>query len=95
MSKEYNSNRQRLADKLKNEPIQTPIQEVRPIETPVAKRPNTKQADGTDEIHVNFWGLLRLKHYSVQSRKSIKQIILEALEAWGGRVLADSRSLSF
>lgn len=86
MSKEYNSNRQRLTDKLKSEPVQTPIQEVRPVEKPVAKKPNTKRTGDIDETHVNFWGpsglVLRLKHYSVQSGKSIKQIIVEALEAY-------------
>lgn len=85
MSQEYKDNRKLLGAMIKSDPPKTPIQEVRPVEQPVERKPNTKRVGEADETHVNFWGptplVLRLKHYSVQSGKSIKQIIVEALDA--------------
>lgn len=80
-----------LSDKLKSEPIKTPVQEVRPVEPQsiagAARAPKEPiEPAPAKEAHVNFWTsnelMKRLKVYSAQSGKSIKQICSEALEAY-------------
>lgn len=77
MKKDYTDNRKKLAERIKNEPVQTPIQEVRPV-----KEVNTEK----EESHVNFWlpsSLMdSIKLVSVKQRKSIKQIGKEAFELY-------------
>lgn len=74
---EYEEGRKKLAGLLKTEPIKTPIQEVRPI---VEDRKSEPQA------HLNFWVpdelMTRLKVHSAKTKKSIKQIGIEAIEAY-------------
>lgn len=94
MSKQnYKETMKGLSDKLKSQPIKTPIQEVRPVNSQPIAGAAPAQKDSIDpipakEAHVNFWTSLdlmkRLKMYSAQSGKSIKQICTEALEAYLG-----------
>ena len=57
---DYQTNRQKLGEFLKNEPARTPIQEVRPIEPsgPLAPTPVVTDASSPPakkDAHVNFW----------------------------------------
>lgn len=87
MGNDYQDNRKKLGAMLKSEPSQTPIQEVRPVE-PVtkAKAKSNKEASKPDEEYINFWAPAELvqwvKIHSVTSKKSIKQVCIEALEAY-------------
>jgi 5,10-methylenetetrahydrofolate reductase len=78
MAKEYKDSLKQLGDRLKNEPINTPIQEVRPVEKPATA---PKQ-----EAHVNFWVpdelMERLKIHAAKNKKTIKQIGIEAFEQY-------------
>jgi len=81
MSKDYQDNRKKLGAMLKSETPKTPIQEVRPVPSP------EPVADaGHRSSHLNFWVedqlMQRLKVYAAKSRKTIKQIGKEALEAY-------------
>ena len=73
MSKDYKENRSKLADKIKNAPPKTQIQEVRPIEE---KKPKEQ------ETHVNFWATTsvmdEIKILSIRHKKTIKQLATEA-----------------
>ena len=85
MKKDYNSNRQLLSERLKTETPKTPIQEVRPVETPI--QPNEKSASvKVQEAHVNFWLpkelMQRVKVSSATTGKTIKQIGIEAFELY-------------
>lgn len=75
MASNYQDNRKKLAERLKTEPAKVPVQEVRPVEP-------TRQAK--KEAHVNFWIpeelMEQVKLYAVKSKKSIKQIGIEAFE---------------
>lgn len=92
MSKQnYKETMKGLSEKLKSQPPKTPIQEVRPVESQPIAGAAPAQKDTVEpilpkEAHVNFWTSLdlmkRLKVYSAQSGKSIKQICTEALEAY-------------
>jgi hypothetical protein len=87
MSKEYKNNRSRLAERLKSEPVQTPIQEVRPIaDQPVPSKATAKVKRAESETHINFWADEelgeRLRIHAVKSKKTIKQICVEALEKY-------------
>lgn len=74
MKKDYQDNRQKLAERIRKEPVQTPIQEVRPI------------LEVKEESHINFWipsSLMdSIKMLSIKQRKSIKQIGQEAFELY-------------
>ncbi|ADB42940.1 hypothetical protein [Spirosoma linguale] len=89
MAKEYKQTLKGLSEKLKSEPIKTPIQEVRPVEPEAPAKPQVEvvnQASTKKEAHMNFWvpeGLMeRLKIHSAINKKTIKQIGIEALEAY-------------
>ncbi|GAB3719665.1 hypothetical protein GCM10027592_63260 [Spirosoma flavus] len=81
MAKEYKNSLKELSNKLKSEPIKTPIQEVRPVEE---KPKDPKPAKS--EYHLNIWMPdslgNRLKIHAVNSKKSIKQLTIEALEQY-------------
>ncbi|GAB4042053.1 hypothetical protein [Spirosoma jeollabukense] len=88
MAKEYKNTMKALSDKLNSEPIKTPIQEVRPVESaaaPSAPQPETVNTP-RKETHVNFWVpeelMERLKIHAAKSKKTIKEIGNEALEAY-------------
>lgn len=76
MKSEYQDNRKRLAEMIKTEPTKTPIQQVTPV---IVKEEKT-------ESHVNFWIpsdlMEQLKLRAVKSKKSIKQIGIEAFESY-------------
>jgi hypothetical protein len=81
--------RQVLEDN-KAKPVQTPIQEVRPVDentsAPKPRKPATRsKSKDNGDVHVNFWidKALgdRLKIYSAKERKSITQLCIELLEA--------------
>ncbi|MCK8496031.1 hypothetical protein M0L20_29465 [Spirosoma sp. RP8] len=86
MSKQYKDSLKGLGERLKSEPPKTPIQEVRPVESQPAPAPvkTTTQGQKKKESHVNFWMpeelMERLKIYSAKSKKSIKQLGIEAIE---------------
>ena len=73
MQKDYQDNRAKLADKIKNAPTKVPIQEVKLIEE---KKPKEEQA------HVNFWTssviMDEIKILSIKNKKTIKQLGEEA-----------------
>lgn len=77
MKSDYNEKRGKFAEMLKSKPVAVPVQEVRPVEVKPEKEP---------EAHVNFWIpeplMERIKLHAVKSKKSIKQIGIEAFEAY-------------
>lgn len=84
MSKQYKETMKGLGDRLKKEEVKIPIQEVRPVADP-AQASTTKPAT-PKEAHVNFWVpdklMERIKIHAAVSRKSIKEIGIEALEMY-------------
>ena len=88
MSNDYQNNRKRLGAMLKTETPKTPIQEVRPVEQPpvVEEKIKVEGINQRGEAHVNFWIpeelMEQLKIHAVKSRKTIKQVGIEALEAY-------------
>lgn len=87
---DYKKTMSELGAKLKDEPVKTPIQEVRPVE-PARTAPAKTEINETPkkEAHVNFWVpdelMERLKIHAAKSRKTIKQIGVEALEQYLGK----------
>ena len=87
MAKEYKASLKQLGDRLKSEPVKTPIQEVRPVEA-VPEKQTTQKAEANKgaEVHFNFWGerslMQRVKIHSARTGKSIKEICTEALEQY-------------
>lgn len=74
-----------LGDKLASEPVSLPIQEVRPVEPASAgAAPTEKINTAKKDSHINFWVpeelMERLKIHAARSKKTIKQIGIEALE---------------
>jgi hypothetical protein len=73
MKQNYQDNRSKLADKIKNTSTKVPIQEVRLVEEKKVK---------DAEIHVNFWAssqvIDEIKIISIKSKKTIKQLGTEA-----------------
>jgi|AntRauTorckE5430_2_1112549.scaffolds.fasta_scaffold12322_3 hypothetical protein len=78
MKTDYAANRKKLADRVKKEPVNIPIQEVRQIAKP------------KDETHVNFWMptdlMDEIKVLSIRRKKTIKQLGIEAFS----RLLKDN-----
>lgn len=76
MKSEYQDNRKKLAEMIRSEPTKTPIQQVRPV---IAK-------EDKSESHINFWIpselMDQLKLQAIKSKKSIKQIGIEAFQAY-------------
>lgn len=76
MKNEYQDNRKKLAEMIKTEPNKTPIQQVSPVTL----------KENKSESHINFWIpsdlMEELKLRAVKSKKSIKQIGIEAFEAY-------------
>lgn len=70
MKTDYATNRRKLADRVKKEPVNIPIQEVR------------QTAKSKKESHVNFWMptdlMDEIKVLSIRQKKSIKQLGIEA-----------------
>lgn len=85
MAKDYKETMKGLSEKLKSEPITTPIQEVRPV-APGSSMQDVKKAeiDKGSEAHFNFWAprslMKRVKQHSLDSGMSIKEICITALE---------------
>lgn len=73
---DYKNKLGNLADKLKKEPPQTPIQEVHPVKM--------DQVDKEEEAQLNTWipkGLLkRMKSYGIDEDLSLKDINILALK---------------
>jgi len=73
---DYKNKLGNLADKLKKEPPQTPIQEVHPVKT--------DQVNKEEEAQLNTWipkGLLkRMKSYGIDEDLSLKDINILALK---------------
>jgi len=73
---DYKNKLGNLADKLKKEPPQTPIQEVHPVKM--------DQVDKEEEAQLNTWipkGLLkRMKSYGIDEDLSLKEINILALK---------------
>lgn len=73
MNSDYQDNRSKLADRVKNAPMRIPMQEVRPLEE---KKPKI------EEVHVNFWAPVdimdEVKILSIRNKKTIKQLAIEA-----------------
>ena len=73
---DYKNKLGNLADKLKKEPLQTPIQEVHPVKM--------DQVDKEEEAQLNTWipkGLLkRMKSYGIDEDLSLKDINILALK---------------
>ena len=82
---EYSDTMRKLSAMVKDKPVSTPIQEVRPVEppTPQPVKANSKAAG---KSHLNCWIpnelMQQLKFHAVRSGKSIKQISIEALEQY-------------
>ncbi|GGH55835.1 hypothetical protein GCM10007423_63810 [Dyadobacter endophyticus] len=76
MNKEYDENRSRLAGMIKNKPSTAPIQQVKPIVPKEEK----------DVSHLNFWIptelFNELKMHAIRTGSSIKQVGIDALEAY-------------
>lgn len=74
MKTNYAANRKKLADRVKKEPVNVPIQEVRQVVKSKAKEEK--------ESHVNFWMptdlMDEIKVLSIRQKKSIKQLGIEA-----------------
>ncbi|AUD07002.1 hypothetical protein [Spirosoma pollinicola] len=83
MAKEYKDAMSKLGTMLKQEPIKTPIQEVRPVD-PEPNPPTAKKEN--PDAHFNFWGprslMKRVKQHSVDTGMSIKDICIAALEQY-------------
>lgn len=79
---DYKKTMSELGAKLLTEKPQTPIQEVRPVSGAAPGKVNKAK----QETHVNFWVpdelMERVKIRAAKSRKSIKQIGVEALEQY-------------
>lgn len=71
---EYNQKRNELAERLKNQPSETPIQKVEPI----------KETEKVQEQQLNVWIpktlMKRLKNVAVEQDKSLKEIIIELID---------------
>ncbi|WP_138485048.1 hypothetical protein [Dyadobacter bucti] len=76
MGKDYDENRSRLAGMIKSKPSTAPIQQVKPIVSKEEK----------DESHLNFWIptelFNELKMHAIRTGSSIKQVGIDALEAY-------------
>ncbi len=92
MAKDYKGVMKGLSDKLKNEPSKTPIQEVRPVDPTGSERPGVA-APVKDEVHINFWIpeelMVKLKVRAAESRKTIKQLGIEAIEEFLNKSIHD------
>ncbi|GAB3225771.1 hypothetical protein [Spirosoma arcticum] len=88
MGNNYQDNRKKLGAMLKTEIPKTPIQEVRPVEQPpvVSEKVKAESIIKKGEAHINFWVpeelMEQLKIHAIRSRKTIKQVGIEALEAY-------------
>lgn len=76
MSKNYDENRSKLAEQIKNRPSIAPIQQVKPV---VSKQDK-------DVSHLNFWIptelFNELKMHAIRTGSSIKQVGIDALESY-------------
>lgn len=80
---DYNANKSKLSQLIREQPsTQPPIQEVRPVRAETSSKPIAVKS----EAHLNFWVsdelMTRIKMHSVTSKKSVRQIGIEALEAY-------------
>ena len=79
---EYSNKLKQLGNRIKTEEPKLPIQEVRPVGAEPTK--TELSSSPKKEAHVNFWVpeelMEKLKIQSAISKKSIKQIGIEALE---------------
>lgn len=76
MSKDYDENRSKLAGMIKSKPSTVPIQQVKPI----------ARKEERDVSHLNFWIptelFNELKMHAIRTGSSIKQVGIDALEAY-------------
>lgn len=74
--KDYDENRSKLAGMIMNKPSAVPIQQVKPVSSKEDK----------DESHLNFWIptelFNELKIHAIRTGSSIKQVGIDALEAY-------------
>jgi hypothetical protein len=73
----FTSKLQGFADRVKAEPVQLPVQKVSPVDAPIEPK---------DEQQLNVWVpkslLKQLKVKGAQEDKSLKEMVIEALQGY-------------
>lgn len=72
---DYKSKLGSLADKLKSDPLKTPIQEVAPV-----KQKSTTKEEGQLNVWIPKALLKQMKTYGIEHDLSLKDITIQALE---------------